>query len=278
MSRGPEYEDDPDGYLREVVGPWALEKHQRVCDFVASAWGARRRFIEEWGQQATYTELFCGPGRIKIRATPTVDDGSAVKAWKESKYVGKAPFTQVHVGDLEPRLALAAEYRLAAAGAPVKRYEGAAIVTVHEVAKELDSNGLHLAFLDPHNLETLEFSIIERLATFKHIDIIVHFSVSDETRNWDTYIDSPRSALDTFAPGWRTKVDVMRGRRVGRRKLFEYWCSLVSGIGLNVSKVVHEVKNQRRVPLYWLLLLSRHPLPEKLWSTTSGNKQGELFV
>ena len=26
MSRGPEYEDDPDGYPREIVGPWALEK------------------------------------------------------------------------------------------------------------------------------------------------------------------------------------------------------------------------------------------------------------
>jgi three-Cys-motif partner protein len=148
---------------------------------------------------------------------------------------------------------------------------------VHEVAEKLDPNGLHLTFLDPHNLETLDFAIIERLAAFKHMDIIVHFSVSDETRNWDTYIDSPRSALDSVAPGWRTRVDVKRGRRVGRRNLFEYWCSLVSGLGLNVSKVVHEVRNERRVPLYWLLLLSRNPLPEKLWSTTTGLKQIEMF-
>ena len=160
---------------------------------------------------------------------------------------------------------------------PVTRYDGSAYVTFHEVANRLDTNGLHLAVLDPHNLETLDFSIIQRLAAFKHMDIIVHFSVSDERRNWDTYIDSPSSALDAFAPGWRKNVDVKRGRRVGRRKLFEYWCSLVSALGLNVSDVVHEVTNQKRVPLYRLLLLSGHPLPEKLWSTTTGSKQIELF-
>ena len=277
MSRGPEYDLDPDGHLREVVGPWALEKHQRICAYIASAWGARKKYID-WGVGATYTELFCGPGRIRIRDTQTVAAGSVVRAWQESLRVGKAPFTEIHIGDLDPRLLTAAVQRLGG-NAPVKPYEGPAAETVRNVVANLNPLGLHLAFLDPHNLEALEFSIIERLAEFKHMDIIVHVSVSDQTRNWDTYIDSAHSALDAFAPRWRERVDTFRGRRVARRKLFEYWRTLVESTGLRVSRVVHEVRNTRRVPLYWLLLLSRHPLPDKLWATATGgkSKQQELF-
>jgi hypothetical protein len=55
--------------------------------------------------------------------------------------------------------------------------------------------GLHFALLDPHNLGALSFSIIEQLAKLKHVDILVHVSVSDLQRNVDLYSSEAMSLV-----------------------------------------------------------------------------------
>ena len=46
-----------------------------------------------------------------------------------------------------------------------------------KIVQGLDRHGLHLAFLDPHNLGTLSFDLFAELAKLKRIDVIAHVSL-----------------------------------------------------------------------------------------------------
>jgi hypothetical protein len=138
--------------------------------------------VRNWLQQpntagATFIDLFSGPGRVRIRDSSDVLDGSPLVAWQQSVST-KAQFTQVYVADAHPALADAAAKRLSAVGAPV-----------------------HFAFLDPFSLGVLPFEVIRKLARLKRMDILIHVSVQDRNRNLRKCTKKSASQLDTFAPG-----------------------------------------------------------------------------
>jgi three-Cys-motif partner protein len=110
---------------------------------------------------ATYIDPFCGPGRCRVRDSGEWIDGGVVAAWKKSSE-GGAPFTQVYIGDLDAQRREAASNRLRQLGAPVVEIDGAATQSVQQIVAKLDPYGLHFAFLDPFNLEALDFGIFEK--------------------------------------------------------------------------------------------------------------------
>ena len=95
----------------------------------------------------------------------------------------------VNISDADSDLLVAAEKRLKALNAPVMTFAGPASVAMPKIIQSLDPAGLHLAFLDPHNLGTLSFDLFEQLAKLKRIDVILHVSLSDLQRNADRYTD-----------------------------------------------------------------------------------------
>jgi three-Cys-motif partner protein len=204
--------DGDDGLPAEEVGPWAKEKQDLLGRYIAISRGARARFIGPFKAGCTFIDLFCGPGRSKIKDGGEFIDGSCVTAWRKS-LEGGAPFTHVYISDKdEVRLGAATE-RLQRLGAPVRPVPGPAIDAAMATLKRLEPEALHFAFVDPFSLGALDFEIFKTLTKRKRMDILVHLSKMDLQRNLDENIGSPISAFDSFAPGWRNAIDVDQAQR-----------------------------------------------------------------
>ena len=251
-----EYVDDPDdGLPVEVVGAWAEEKHARLVAYVHASSAARKKFARS---ETAYIDLFCGPGRSKIRHKNRLIDGGAVAACRRAHERG-APFSVAHIGDADPAMVDACARRLKALGENVVKHQGPAENTVDDVLTRLNVNGLHLAYLDPYNLAALPFTIIERLACIRRMDMIIHVSVQDLQRNLKRYFAVEPSPLDEFAPAWRTKVHANSQPNAKMRAVFlEHWVDLVRGLDMAPSRgeLIQAPSGQR---LYWLMFASRNP-------------------
>jgi three-Cys-motif partner protein len=153
----------------------AVEKLKILADYVYASGGARTRFARPG---TAYIDVFCGPGRSLIRDTTKFIDGSPVAAFKRA-LESPGRFTSIDVSDADDELLTVAEQRLNAISAPVRIYAGPASAAMPKIVQSLDPYGLHLAFLDPHNLGTLSFDLFEQLAKLRRIDVIAHVSLSD---------------------------------------------------------------------------------------------------
>ena len=191
---------------------------------------------------------------------------------------GGAPFTQVYIGDSDDARRRAAAVRLQKLGAPVIELEGAAVDSAQRALRSVNRYGLHLAFLDPYSLATLDFSIIKTLAALKRIDMMVHVSRMDLQRNLVTNALAEQSAFDVFAPGWRDRVSLLQNQQALRQQVFEYWRDLVAGLGVWPSEDVRLITGGSNQPLYWLLLAAKHELAHEFWKSASNVEgQGDLF-
>lgn len=270
--------DGDDGLPAEEVGVWAKEKHDYLCRYIDISRSARAKYLGSGPGKAgaTYIDLFCGPGRCKVRDTGEWIDGGVVAAWKKSQE-GGAPFTQVFIGDLDTQRREAAATRLRQLDAPVVEIDGAAVSAVQQVIARLNAYGLHFAFLDPFNLEALDFRIIDALSKLKRIDMLVHVNQMDLQRNLVSNATSEDSAFDIFAPGWRNKVNVVRGQQEIRQSVFQYWRDQVASLGVWPSADMKLITGSKNQPLYWLLLAAKHDLAHKFWVTASNVEgQGKL--
>lgn len=258
-----EYELAEDGFLREIVGAWATEKHERLERYLNISRYARRRFLTGPSKSATYIDLFCGTGQGRVRDTSTVIDGSPLVAFRTARDGGQ-PFTEIHLGDLNGDAACAAEARIAAAGGKASIHVGKAEDVAGEIVKVVNPHGLHFALLDPYSLESLSFDIIKALAALKHVDMLLHVSAMDLQRNFDAYSDAEVTPFDRFAPGWRSAVDVRQSQTAARAALLRYWGGLVERLGFDTPgyELVTGSRSQR---LYWLAFISRNPKANEFW-------------
>ncbi|WP_343606463.1 three-Cys-motif partner protein TcmP [Roseateles sp.] len=261
------------GPKNEGVGSWVPEqKHTLLAKVLGGTRGARAK----WPQRVLI-DPFCGPGRIQVKGETMTRDGGAVVAWRQS-VMHKTPFTQVLVGDLDPQRAEACRLRLAALGAPVSAFIGPASDTSMEMAKAVPPNALALAYVDPYNLEYLSFDIIKALGALKRIDFVVHFSTMDLQRNVDMELDDARARFDDAAPGWREKLNVKGLSKTElRQAFFDYWMSLVGGLGFTFSKQAPLVRGDRNEPLYRLVSFSRHAFPNGIWDDVAKSDNRDLF-
>lgn len=265
--------DGDDGLPAEEVGVWAKEKHDYLCRYIDISRGARAKYIGQGKGGATYIDLFCGPGRCRVRDTGEWIDGGVVAAWKKSRD-GGAPFSQVYIGDIDPQRRQAAVTRLNQLSAPVIEMEGVAVETAQKVVAALNPYGLNFAFLDPFDLAALNFQIIEVLSRLTRIDMLVHVSQMDLQRNAVSYAMADESAFDSFAPGWRAKVPVGQPQQALRQQVFQYWRDKVADLGVWPSTEMRLLTGGNNQPLYWLLMAAKHALPHKFWAAAS-NIEGQ---
>jgi three-Cys-motif partner protein len=187
-------------------------------------------------------------------------------------------FASIEISDVEPELLAAATTRLHKLNAPVRTTPGPAIRAIIKIVSSLNQYGLHFALLDPHNLGALSFSIIEQLAKLKHIDILVHVSVSDLQRNADLYSSEVQEQFDEFAPEWRKHVSLKTNLHFFRASMIEYWSDLVESVGLPRAKHTELIKGTSQQRLYWLMLLSKHPRAHEFWDKiTLPAKEPRMF-
>lgn len=264
---------DADGLSASEVGAWTEEKHERLRKYVDSSHSARRRY-----KSRCYVDLYCGPGRSWIRDTGTFIDGSPLVAFDSASTHGDQ-FTKILIADAKPEYLAAANKRLQARGANVQSFAGEAHTVIDQVVAALDPYGLHFAFLDPYSLGALPFPVIEKLASVKRMDLLIHVSAMDLKRDLHNYIrpDGPKD-LDEFAPGWREHVNTKRRQDSIRQDIFDYWRSLIMRLGTSPNDCIEVVENSKNSDLYWLVFVARHPLAHKLWEAIANvSPQSRLF-
>ncbi len=268
--------DGDDGLPVENVGPWAKTKHDYLCRYVDISRSARRKFIGPTKAGAVYIDPFCGPGRVLVRRGEYAE-GSCVAAWNASVR-GGSPFTKVLIADLDKERLGYAEERLKRLNAPVTAFHGSAKDTMLPMLKKADSYGLHFAFIDPYNLDSLDFRIFHLLSKFRRMDIMVHLSKMDLQRNLDLNIAQKLEAFDKFAPGWRDRVSFDQAQKGIRTEIIDHWRSLLAAQGTGASANMRLLTGARKQHLYWLTLIAKHDLAHMFWDTASNPEgQGDLF-
>jgi three-Cys-motif partner protein len=273
-----QYEIDPeDGLIRGIIGAWSAEdKHERLKRYVFASHGARRRFFEDFGKDTGFVDLYCGPGRARIRDTESrIVDGSAVLAAK--KGLECTPFQRFVIGDTEEHLVSACKLRLHAAGAKkVFDFVGTAEENAERAINALDRSSLNLSFVDPFNAD-IPFSVIETLGRIKRMDQLIHFSVMDYKRNLPRMMEDGR--LDQIAPGWRSVASSRMSINRQREVVFSYWRKLIEEkLGYRVNEKIVKVRGPKNADIFWLVFASRDKLPDRLWSEISTiSPQGSLL-
>lgn len=262
-----------DGLIAEEVGPWAKTKLQIVRSYIGIASATRRKY-EAPG--AAYIDVFCGPGRSRITTTGEFIDGSPVCSFKAGRDA-RSPFSSIEISDKNGEFLDAAEKRLSTIAAPVRRAQGPAGPAVRTIVDRLDRYGLHFALLDPHNLSTLSFALFEELAKLNRVDVIAHISIADIRRNIGLYETEGRDELDTFAPGWRTKVDLRMSKEAVRSAIIEYWFSQIEKV---LPRSLHHelIRADGNQPLYWLIFLSRADLAHRFWNTITSAAKSPMLL
>jgi len=271
--------DPADGLVVGEVGPWAVEKHERLRKYIEASKGARAKFLPppKWRTGTSYIELYSGAGRSLIRDTDKIIDGSALVAYKAASASG-VPFSELHVADLNPRNSEALAQRIKAMGGIANSYVGPADVTVDAVLGAINPDGLHLAFLDPFGLGQLPFVIIKKFLQLPRMDMIIHVSLSDLQRNLGDYSRIGDPTLDNFAPGWRDAVDTKQAMASLRAALIDYWLGLIRSLGPHPSTGIPLVVGEQNQRLYWLVFVSSKRLGHKLWDSVENlTGQKSLF-
>jgi three-Cys-motif partner protein len=259
------YERDPDGLLREVVGPWVREKHKRVARYVDISRGVRRGFIGPAKAGATYVELFCGPGRSRVRDTDDVIDGSAIVAWRAS-VAGGAPFSKIIVADERADLVEAAVKRLQRFEAPVEYEVGPAAESIDKVMQRLNPYGLHVALLDPYGLRALPFDVVAKLGRLTRVDLLIHVSSQGLQRNLRRALAARHSALDIFAPGWSDGIDKSPSDDGAiRSRFWAHWRELIKREGLGTAQTAELIKGSKNQRLYWLAFAAKSERALTFW-------------
>lgn len=259
--------DPNDGLPAMPVGSWAQEKHALLKLYIEIARGVRAKFVGAGKAGATFIDLFSGPGRAYVKGTDTFLDGSPIVAWKASRDCA-VPFTTVYLNDANAALVDAAYIRLNRLGANAVRFSGAAEQIVKQIVRQLSPHALHLAFLDPFNLE-MPFDILAALAGLKRMDLLVHVSAMDLQRNWAAYASMQHSVLDDFAPGWRDQVDLSQPEETARLAFIDYWVGRLRGLGFDSETRFRLITGQNGQPLYWLVLVAKHQLAAKFWKESA---------
>jgi len=259
--------DGDDGLPADQVGAWVADKHRILKAYLDYQAHARVNFLGPRRGGAAYIDVFCGPGRSRIRNTNTFVDGSPVVAWKAS-VDQQAPFTKLYIADKDTvRRDVCAE-RLRRLNAPVVVVDGEALEAARSIAEWVDQSGLHglhFAFVDPYSLGALRLELLKTLSQIQRIDLLVHLSAMDLFRNLDVELAGERAEFDAFAPGWRDNVPDGLPMADQRRAAIDYWKHRIDEMGMAASSEMHAIRNSQNRDLYWLLMLSRHQLAQKFW-------------
>ncbi|MET3842058.1 three-Cys-motif partner protein TcmP [Bradyrhizobium sp. OAE829] len=259
--------DPEDGLIVSEVGAWATEKHERLRKYVDASRGARAKFLPPRGTGgATYIDLFSGPGRSVIEKTSNFIDGSPLIAYKAARQ-SDTRFSELYLNDIDPDNTAALDRRVKALGGAARIYTKPAERAVDDIVASVNPSGLHFAFLDPYNIETLPFSIIRKLTSLTHIDLLIHVSVFDLQRNLRRYVAPEAPQLDAFMPGWRdaVDVDVNRPDQAVRHSLLQYWLGEIRRLGTSPAEGIELVSGPGGQRLYWLVFVSAHELARRLW-------------
>lgn len=272
----------------QCVGGWVKDKFYFLESYLNASCKARAKFADNGN--AVYIDLFSGPGKCIVRDGKEELTNGALLALSR----GEACFNEAYLIDIEQENIDALKQRVDMSVCNVKcddcnSYCDALINKLRQKKYRY-----HFAFVDPFAPEALSFDTLRKLATFERMDMLIHFPIGTIKRNYKFWIDNQEETiLDAFmgSRAWRDVRNVPPGNIY--RFFVDFFIKQLQTIGYpqdglryidnqhfdnNISAV--SIKNARNATMYILVLATKHPLGQKLWtSVLKGNrhKQKSLF-
>jgi len=223
---------------------------------------ATRHAWKRWSNRV-FIDPFAGPGRIQVKGEGFTRDGGCLLAWRA--LADFAPFTSMLIGDIDAERARASQRRLEAIGAPAQIFIGPARETVPTMVASVPKGALCFAYIDPYNLELLDFTLLSELAKLK-VDLAINFSTMDLVRNAEAEFDPDRARFDGTAPGWRDDPQIKSANRQSVPvAFFNYWRRLVEDLGFAHSREMPHIPNERGHTIYRMVFFARHNMPRRVW-------------
>ncbi|MEE9247685.1 MAG: three-Cys-motif partner protein TcmP [Dehalococcoidia bacterium] len=245
-----------DGLPALEVRPWAKDKLYFLSYFMAIF---NRGMKNKWEHRA-YIDLFAGPGRCRIKDTFMEIDGSPLCALN-----CETPFTHHFFNDINPKSIEGIKLRARDFCSNIQYYNFDCNEAVDNILKDLPTDALTLAFIDPWNWE-ISFDAICRLTTGRSMDLIITFHTGSIKRVAQYELE----LLESFFgdPEWQRKYQefIKAGGRQGSRILLDFYENRLRNIaGYNFIDDRLFITNTVEVPLYHLIYASRHSIGAKFW-------------
>jgi three-Cys-motif partner protein len=274
MQTNPYLEPVADGLQTRDSGAWVAEKLDYLRRYVDVFETSMRK---KWPRRA-YIDLFSGPGKCEDRATGQIYLGSPLVA-----LTARYPFTHYYFVDSDQSAMAALERRCSALQVFSRiqfRLGNANAIASSLVNDLLPIPSLNLAFLDPEGLE-LEWSTVATLATLDRLDLIVHYPQVGLNRYMPAASTHPgNTQVDRFFGDeeWRPIFEAhARGEESFlHRQLMDHYKDRLASLGYaetlrdDEAGLEPAMKNEKGVPLYRLLLASKHSLGIDFWRKITG--------
>lgn len=269
---------EDDGLPARTFGKWTavkLDYLQRYIDLFETSMRGK-----PWCARC-YLDLYSGAGKFQIEGQAGYHLGSPLLS-----VTTKHPFTNYFFMDKsQENIDFLSKRCEPATNIKKKFYVGDTNVRVKEVVDEIkgiDRNrlkdqwkSLNLAFLDPDGLE-LEWKTVESLAAVDKMDLIIFYSQSGLTRNFENCINSDTdTVIDNFfgEREWRKIYKTSSlGESLGlHRKLIDYYKHRLTTIGYLDVRDIEDggeplMKNSKEAPLYRLIFASKHTRGHDFWN------------
>ncbi|MGA2110127.1 MAG: three-Cys-motif partner protein TcmP [Syntrophorhabdales bacterium] len=263
-----------DGLPVQCVGPWAEDKYFFLERYVDASREARRKFSDRGN--SVFIDMFSGPGRCVVRGEQREIAGGGVRVLDYRR----VPFNEFHFMDISPVNIDALKKRV---GLEPHCECGDSNDLISKLVADFLQKGYryHFAYIDPFGPESLKFKSIETLASLDRIDLLIHFPTGTIRRNLGKWLTQEESILDSFLGTriWRERAkELLSGRKV--KVLLDIYSEQLMRIGFQQEELTMiesenlpalsavSIKNPGHVELYVLILASKHPLGQRIWSST----------
>ena len=178
-----------DGLPARCVGQWSQDKVYYISRYAEIfSTGMKNLF-----PRRSYIDFFAGPGRCVLTEDGNEFDGTPLCALKS-----KEGFSTYHFVEADPTLFQALRTRAATSEriSTVKWYGSDANVAVDKVMRDLGTDALTLAVIDPTGLH-FRFDSLEALTRNRRVDFIYLFPDGmDVRRNLELYLSKDHSEID----------------------------------------------------------------------------------
>jgi three-Cys-motif partner protein len=261
----------------QCVGAWVKDKYFHLENYLNASCEARRKFSDQ--NNAVFIDLFAGPGKCVIKNENKEIQSGGLRALNRNQ----ARFNELFYFDINKDNTDALKQR-------VNNHPNCNIITgdsnfeIFNLVKNLlrKEYRYYFAFIDPFGPDGLKFGTLKELAKLNRMDLLIHFPIGAIKRNLPTWKLKTSTILDDFlgTDKWRSRIEGVSSNQIFS-VLIDVFKEQLKSIGYpdkglklfsgdndtyNALPSV-AVKNTKEVDLYELILASKHPLAQKIWSS-----------
>lgn len=240
-----------DGLLLRCVGDWSKEKHFYLEKYIDIFTASMRK---KWF--LVYIDLFCGPGKCMVRESRVEIDGSPLIAVKSKYSFHKYYFVDLNLSAID---SLQKRCKNSLENDKIIFVNNDCNKAIETIARDIKSNMLSLAFIDPTGLNA-KYDLLKELAG-KRTDLIINFPLGMAIkRNMKQSFGIEESAMDEFVgdKGWKNCSN--------ENEFVKYYENRIRELGYTYIEPGRMIRNNKNVPMYYLLFATKSKRAAEFWN------------